>query len=222
MENIFNNRRRHWIRDNFWSSENLLISEVEKVYANIKEPIIGNKVCTPDVWSPEDIYMFCRIFINFKILFVVRNPKGVILSRYKRENYDLEFTNESKRKLLLDFRSRTQAYLSSWRQSLEAYWKLKETVPERVKLLYYEDFCINFKKEIMVVFNFLKIHFSENILNWHKYPHHDAKGNLVKHLKYEDTEIYNKKIEEKELPNDFKKFFTNDNMHFILWKQRRL
>ena len=57
MENIFQNRRRHWIKADFWNSPHTLKEEVSKVFSKLNEPVIGNKVCTPDVWFPIQDFM---------------------------------------------------------------------------------------------------------------------------------------------------------------------
>ena len=66
MENTFGNRRRHWKRVDYWNSSTHLKKEVGKIYSKFNESVIGNKVCTPDVWFVEDIHFFCKLFKNRK------------------------------------------------------------------------------------------------------------------------------------------------------------
>jgi hypothetical protein len=189
MENIFGNRRRHWMKANFWNSSETLRREVEEVFKNLEEPIVGNKVCTPDVWSADDIMMFCNLFKDFKIVFVVRDPVQVALSRLNREDYEAEFNEDARHNMLLDFRSRFLTYASSWRQSIESYWKLRDGHPGKVYLLYYEDFCNQFEFQLRTLCDFLQVSFSANMLNWHQLPHHDARGNLKRDIKYKDAPV---------------------------------
>ena len=47
--------------------------------------------------------MFCNMFKNFKIIFIIRDPRDVVLSRYFRENYDEEFNELGRRNILTRF-----------------------------------------------------------------------------------------------------------------------
>lgn len=189
MENIFQNRRRHWSKAAFWNSPQTLKKETDSVFAKLKEPVIGNKVCTPDVWSADDILLFCRLFKDFKIVFILRDPVQVALSRFRREDYAKEFNEMSRKNILLDFLSRPMTYASSWRQSVENYWRLRDGYPEQIYLIYYEEFCRDFEAEARKLFTFLGLPFCEEILSWCQYPHHDSDGNLVNDLKYSDQPV---------------------------------
>lgn len=224
MENIFQNRRRHWNKATFWNSQQTLKEEVCNVFSKLNEPVIGNKVCTPDVWSADDILQFCHLFQDFKIVFVLRDPVQVALSRFRREDYAEEFNGIARENILLDFRSRFLTYTSSWRQSVETYWRLRDGYPERVCLVYYEDFCQNFEDEVKKLFTFLNLPFREEILNWHQYPHHDFKGDLISDLKYKDKPVGIENNKGDNIPIEAKEqlnvAINSIDIHYSLWKKR--
>lgn len=87
----------------------------------------------------------------------MRGPVQVALSRFKREGYQYEkvFNYEGRRNILLDFQSQFHTYTSSWRQSIETYWKLRDGYPDKIYTLYYEDFCNQFKSQTKSLCNFL-------------------------------------------------------------------
>ncbi len=222
MENIFGNRRRHWKKAKFWNSTTKLKKKVAKAYSKLKEPIVGNKVATPDVWAADDINLFCSLFKDFKIVFVIRDPVAVSLSRFKRENYQREYNKKAKKNSLLNFKSRALTYISSWRQNIENYRKLKEAHPSKVYLLYYEDFCENFEKEVKSLCKFLDIPFAKEMKNWHKYPHHDKRGKLKRNLKYPDKPIFVKKINYDKAPKETIKALKNIPIYYKYWKERKI
>jgi len=223
MENIFGNRRRHWQRSGFWDSPESLGKEVEKAFAAIPEPIIGNKVATPDVWDSGDIARFCRLFNDFHIVFLVRDPAAVALSRLRREPEDFfkVFTEEARKNMLIDFRSRFHAYVSSWRQSVENYWRLKDGFGDRVRLVYYEDLCGEFESQVRGIFHFLGIPFASQVLTWHERPHHDAQGALVRDLKYPD-EAVGPRGEPLEVPAELQNALGLIPSQYVLWRQRKI
>ena len=223
MENIFGNRRRHWMRADFWKSPEALSEEVSKIYAGLDHPIVGNKVCCPDVWSAEDIHMFCNLFSDFKILFVVRNPMHVALSRYKRENYSEEFSDEARQHILLDCGTQFHTYASSWRQSIEIYWKLRDAYPNNICVVYYEDICNDFEYEIEKICEFLRVSFREEMVNWHRFPHHDKHGALRKDLKYPDMPV--KRVASTisdSAPNGLIDAMSTMEVFIELWERRNL
>jgi hypothetical protein len=226
MENVFQNRRRHWKKAEFWSSPQTLKEQAFKVFSKLKEPVVGNKVCTPDVWSADDILLFCHLFQDFKIVFIVRDPVQVTMSRFQREDYEKEFNELARQNILLDFRSRLLTYTSSWRQSIENYWRLRDGLNEKIHLIYYEDFCTDFKNQVRNLFAFLELGFSEEILNWDKYPHHDRNGNLVKDLKYRDKPIGLRLHSRIDLPLEVKDeldfAIRSIQVFYDLWKKRRI
>lgn len=223
MENILGNRRRHGDMAEFWHSTDLLRSIVIKEFESLSEPIIGDKVCTPDVWLPEDIAQICRLFENFKIIFIVRNPINVAMSRLKRADYDEEFNSLGRKTLLLNFESRCKAYMSSWRQSVEAYWKLKDAFGSRVYIIYYEDFCSDFESHLLDLCQFLEIPFSDQMLKWYELPHHSADGTMVKDLKYTDEPVF---VSEKFNPNDISKGLEDALLtvrsQYECWEKRQI
>lgn len=224
MENIFGNRRRHWQRADYWNCPGSLKLEVEKVYSKLNEPIVGNKVITPDVWDAGDILQFCRLFRNFKILFLARDPRTAALSRLKREPADFfeVFSREARENILLDFRDRYHTYISSWRQSIENYWKLRDGLGEdKVKAVYYEDFCLDFENQVREIFSFLDIPFTGSILKWHENPHHNANGDLVSDLKYPDANIFLPSTGEV-YPPGLEEAVNTIAWQYDLWKKRRL
>jgi hypothetical protein len=223
MENIFGNRRRHWQRAEFWNSEQSLRKEVGNAYAGINQPIIGNKVATPDVWDTGDIARFCGLFEEFHILFIVRDPAAVALSRRQREPEDFfkVFSAEARKHILLDFHSRFHAYVSSWRQSVENYWRLKDGFKEKILMVYYEDLCRDFTGQIHMIFTFLGIPFASRVLSWHETPHHDANGALVRDLKYPDVAV-EAKDEVLEIPDELQNALELISWQSALWRQRKL
>ena len=223
MENIFGNRRRHWKRAIYWHSPELLLEEVEKTYAPLKAPIVGNKVITPDVWDAGDILQFCRLFESFRIIFMARDPRMVALSRLRREPADFfaVYSPEARDNLLLDFSSRFHAYISSWRQSIENYWKFRDGLKEKVKLVYYDDFCLDFPDQVRGIFSFLEIPFSDSVLRWHEQPHHNAEGELVNDLKYPDTEVFSPPKPEA-YPDELMEALGTIEWQYRLWEKRGL
>ncbi len=203
MENIFGNRRRHWKRADYWNDQNKLSNVVSEFYKNFNEPILGNKVCTPDVWSSEDIIYFCSLFKTVKILFIIRDPKAIVLSRHKRENHNLHFNELSKSKLNLDFSNQTRTFISSWAESIAVYQKLKKLYSSNISIIYYDDVVNDFENNIKKTFDILDIQFDNKIYDWHKIPHYNAKGIKTIDLKYIDTQVFSKGININELPADF-------------------
>jgi hypothetical protein len=224
MENIFENRRRYWEKNSFWNDSKTLRKEIAKVYSRLNEPIIGNKVATPDVWDAGDIIRFCNLFESFKIIYIVRDPASAALSRLHREPADFlkVFNKEARKNILLDFQSRFHTYISSWRQSVENYWKLKDALAGNIKLLYYEDFCQNFERQIKEVFCFLGIDFSEVVLRWFEFPHHNKKGKLVSGLKYADRQVFNNTKYANEIPDELNEVMERIKWQYDLWKNRQL
>jgi hypothetical protein len=226
MENIFENRRRHWSKANYWGAKEKLAREVSKVYSKLNTPIVGNKVCTPEIWSADDILTFCKLFLDFKIVFIVRDPDRVVLSRFLREDYEAEFNSDAKQNILLDFRSRFLTYTSSWRQSVETFWKLRDGYPDRVKSIYYEDFCKDFERQVYHLCEYLAIPFSEEMLNWQKHPHHDSQGNLKINLKYEDISVKDYQYQKPKITEEERKYFLDAlstiKLHKELWQLRQL
>ncbi len=224
MENIFGNRRRQWQRADYWNSFENLKREAQKVYSRLKEPIVGNKVITPDVWDAGDILQFCRLFDSFKILFLVRDPRATALSRLKREPADFfeVFSREARENILLDFRNRFHTYISSWRQSVENYWKLRDGLGEnKIKVVYYEDFCRDFENQVRDIFSFLKIPFTDSVLKWYEMPHHNAEGQLVRDLKYPDADVFLPTAIE-QYPPELEEAVNTIEWQYDLWEKRRL
>jgi hypothetical protein len=203
MENILGNRRRHWQKADFWDNKEQLQIEVFNFYRQFNEPILGNKVCTPDVWLFNDIIDFCSLFHNVKILFIIRDPKAVIVSRHKRENHDVHFNKLAKTKLPLDFTNRTRAFISSWSESISVYERLKTIFTSNVQIVYYDDLVKDFETNARDVFKFLEVKFVPEILDWYKTPHYNASGVKVSDLKYTDTTVFSKQVNLDELPIDF-------------------
>ncbi len=223
MENIFGNRRRYWQKADFWNSSDTLSKAVDNVYSRLNEPIIGNKVVITDIWGSDDVVRFCNLFRKFKIIFMIRDPKAVALSRLKREPSDFFeiYNKEARENILLDFRSRFHAYISSWRQSVENYWRLKDGLMDNIKLVYYEDFCENFENQIREIFSFLEINFSEKVLRWFELPHHNKDGELVKDLKYPDIEVFSNNYANN-VPNELNEVIKSVKWQYDLWEKREL
>lgn len=221
MENIFSNRRRLWERSTFWDDEYLLKKELNKIYSKFKEPIIGNKVITPDVWSTDDIIQFVNSFSTFDIIFIIRNPIDVFKSRYRRENYESEFNTKAKQRLHLDFSKRTLTYASSWRQNIENFHRLKDLYKKNVHLVYYDDLIVDFEYTIKNLFVELNIPFHDNVLNWHEFPHPDAYGVYKKNLKYKD-QVIKKITQEKIIIPDIEEAIQKMGFHYELWKNRQI
>lgn len=220
MENIFGLRRRHWTFPDFWRTDEELLKVVESEYAKIQEPIVGNKVCTPDVWNTDEILKMSSCFVSTKVVFIVRNPKDVIHSRLKREK-EIHFSYEAKKKLCLDWRDKYYTYLSSWRQSIEVYWKLKESLgEENVHIIYYEDLTMQFDLSVRELCKFLSVDYSVETHSWYTKEHYDAQGKLSKNLKYEDEPVVIKEscfILPKEILN-----YMNSLVHYKLWMKKEL
>ncbi len=221
MENIFENRRRHWQRPDFWNRHEELQKKVFEFYIKFNEPILGNKVCTPDVWLYEDIISFCSLFNRLKILFVIRDPKAVVISRHKRENHDVHFNDLAKTHLNLDFSARTRTFLSSWSESILIYEKLKTAYPTFVRIVYYDDLVRNFEPGVNGIFDFLELKFVQEINDWYKIPHYNANGVKVSDLKYTDTRVFSKDINIDELPRDFI-MYRNEILHYEKFLLRQL
>jgi len=200
-ENIFDNRRRHWRMAEYRNDMNLLKKKITDFYENFNEPIIGNKVCTPDVWFLNDILRFCSFFKNCKIIFVVRDPRAVVISRYNRAVYSREFNMQARQKFPFDFQQRTATYLKLWKDSISVYHSLKKKYQNHIQIIYYDDFCKN--PDVKSIFNFLEINYHPDIDKWHLKPHYNAKGELIKDLKYSDNKISYTSINSDDLPSDF-------------------
>jgi len=222
MENNFGNRRRHWKRPGFWNSPDDLSKEVEKVFSTLPQPVVGNKICTPDVWSDEDIVMFCRLFKSFRIVFVIRNPAASAMSRHNRENHQRSFTEEARRHMLLDFSSTWRTYVSSWRQSIESCWKFKDVYPDRVTVIYYEDFCNSFEYHCRMLLDFLELPFSSRILSWNRLPHHNARGELQEDLKYPDTPVFVRQIQKENVPAGLREALQKIQWQLSCWEKREI
>jgi hypothetical protein len=219
MENIFENRKRHWSQAAFWNDINTLKKQVFSFYGQFDESIIGNKVCTPDVWSEDDIIRFCSIFNTVKIIFVVRDPRAVVVSRYKREDYSKVYNEAAKENMVLDFSNRSRTYLSSWIISLRTYYKLCETFPNDVSLVYYDDLVKEPDNQIRRLFKNINVEYRNEISNWYKIPHYNAIGKKVTDLKYPDQKIFIKKIEEDELPSDYQLTKDEEKMQELFYNR---
>jgi len=220
MENIFGNRRRHWQRAPFWEDQNALRHVVYEFYKKFQEPILGNKVCTPDVWSAEDTVQFCSLFENFKIITVVRDPRAVVISRHNREEIS-HFNELAKKNLLLDFSCKTRTYLSSWRQCLETQSKLKEFFNNRVTILYYEDLCKYPDIKIKELFDFLGVKYHNDVMRWNKIPHYNSAGKKAFDLKYKDKAIFSELIKVDQVPYDYN-LSGIEEAWFKLYEKREL
>jgi len=221
MENIFGLRRRHWQFPEFWNSEEELFKIVQSEYAKLKEPIVGNKVCTPDVWNTDEILKMASFFSSTKVVFIVRDPIDVIKSRLKRDD-ETEYNDLAKNYLCLDWKEKNFTSLSSWRQSIEVYWKLKEYYQNNIYLIYYDDFVVSFKEEVMKLFKFLNVNFHDNIIAWHEQEHYDAKGRLKKDLKYKDEKVKTVRSQEEIKLETNLLEYLNNLVHYNLWKKREL
>jgi hypothetical protein len=221
MENIFGNRRRHWQKAEFWNDKDKLRRRVFEFYEKFEEPILGNKVCAPDVWSFDDIDLFCSLFSSVKIVFVIRDPRAVIISRYKREDLDKVYNISAQENMSLDFSSRTNTYISSWIQSIEIYTKLKSIHGNNVFIVYYDSLVEEGESYMQLICKNLDLEFKDEVRTWYKLPHYNANGLKVDNLKYVDGEIFNKEIISEDLPKDFilKGNFAN---YFKLFKERLL
>ena len=219
MEQIFGLRRRHGEKPSFWNDNTALFAEVEATYAKLNAPLVGNKVCTPDVWHLDEMMQMGAFFRSVKIIFIVRDPADVLASRAKREAKD-HFSDESRRYLCLDWRSQYHTWLSSWRQSIDIYWALKERFGEAVHLLYYDDFVQDVPASMETLFSFLELDITDEVMNWHLQPSHDRFGNLVMDLKYKNEPI-TPKHSVQALPEGIVKRLE-ELAHYRLWQQRRL
>lgn len=223
MENVFENRQRHWRKNTFWNDDHSLQEKIKSVYEKFTEPILGNKIITPDVWAVEDIYRFCTFFKTYKIIFLVRDPVAVVNSRLAREPEDfyLEFNDEARKHMLLDFSNRINVYLSSWRQSIENYWRLKDALKTEIHLIYYEDFCNNYSHQLIQLFEFLKLDITPEVQNWFRYSHHDSSGLLIHDLKYTDAPVFNVPscIE---IPFQLQDQITSVGKHYDCWLKRKI
>ena len=224
VENKFGNRRRHWLREEYWSSDTVLRREITKVFRRLTEAIVGNKVCTPDVWYPDDIQKFCNLFASFKIVFVVRDPVDVCLSRFHREDFAAQFNDEARKHMLLDFRTRFLTYASSWRQSIEAYRALRDRYPDRICLLYYDDLCVDEQNSLEILFRFLDLPLDDQVRNWHKIPHHNAQGYLEQDLKYPDRQIAHRSRHDPDepLPDELVDALRTIEADHHQWQKRRI
>ncbi len=223
MENIFGNRRRHWARADFWDQELSFMEAVSCVYDRFDEPVIGNKVITPDVWSLEDIDQFLSLFRDKRIVFIVRNPLDVAMSRITREPTDFNkvFNETARENLTLDFRSRFHTYISSWEYGLKNYRMIKASRPEMTYLIYYEDFCSDFNQQVNLLFSFLGLPVTREVYDWHQLPHHNAEGELEVNLKYPDCVIelmQNKYC----YPNELIEIIESVSGEFERWEERSL
>lgn len=219
MENIFGLRRRHWQRADFWNAESAFVETVAEAYGCFQEPIVGNKVCTPDVWHLDEMMRMFDLFPSVKVVFIVRNPVDVLASRRKREDPD-HYSDEARRYLCLDWRDDYHTWLSSWRQSIDVYWALRDRFQADVHLVYYDDFVRRVQESRESLFDFLGLDVTEEVVNWHLYPSHDATGKLVMDLKYRNEPVSPKGGTES-LPTAVMR--SLDGMvHYRLWQERAL
>jgi hypothetical protein len=190
MEAHFENRARLSIRHRAWGSRRRLARVVGRVMARLDEPVVGNKVCMPDVWSAEDAHLFCSLFPRAKIIFCVRDPVAVCLSRLQREeDFEAVYSPRARGDMLLDFSARLRTYTSSWRQSIEGFRRLRDARGADVRALYYDDFCADFPGEIARWLDWLELEPAEEVMRWYELPHHDRTGRLVHELKYADRPV---------------------------------
>jgi len=226
MENIFGNRRRTWSRKRFWNSERTLRRAVAATFSKLEEPIVGNKVCTPEAWSAEDIVAFCHLFAEFRIVFVIRSPIDMCVSRYERsfDIYQKIYSPEARCRMLLDFRSPFHTYVSSWRQAVETSRRLRDAYADRVHLVYYEDLCEDFDAQAAELFDFLGIPWDEQVSRWHALPHHTAAGELKKDLKYKDEPARRKERPQTagQWPDGMAEAVRTIDREIQLWEQRAL
>jgi len=185
MEAIFDNRARHHLKANYWNNTSDLKKKVQEKYKNIAPTIIGNKVCNPDIWSLKDILLFCNLFNAYKIVWIVRNPEDVILSRFRRERND-HFNEEAKKHLPLDYSSKLNTWASSWNICVQNFQRIKMHTPDKVFLIYYEDLLNKFEESMRALSIFLEVDYVEEYALYNKLPHYNANAQLEKDLKYND------------------------------------
>ena len=221
MENIMGNRRRHWTRAQFWENDKELSMALIDLYKNLNEPVIGNKVIIQDVWSAEDVHRVCSSFQDSRIIYVVRNPLSNALSRAEREKKG-HYNEVARKNLLIYFGSKFETFLSSWFNSLLEFYRLKDTYRDKLYLIYYDDFILNFETQVQKLFSFLDIRFNNQILEWYNIPHHDNVGNSVIDLKYKDRNIYSDPRNNIDLPKELLDATKQYNFWIDLWKNRKL
>jgi hypothetical protein len=157
-------------------------------------------------------------------VFVIRDPVDVCLSRHSREQHDVAFNDEARRRLLLDFRSRSLTYTSSWRQGIETYRRLRDAYPDDVDVLYYDDLVEDQEPQLDKLFAFLGVPMHPQVLEWHTLPHHAGNGTLQKDLKYPDRPIHRRssRAETSELPDELREALATIERDRELWAARRI
>ena len=125
---------------------------------------------------------------------------------------------------MLDFSSRANTYASSWRQSIENYWRIKDFIgEEKTHLVYYDDLIENFEIQITKLFYSIGIEINERVFNWYNLPHHDDRGSLKKKLKYVDQAVGSKTTTDSSVLKDEFPYLFNKLSPFIeLWEKREL
>ncbi len=229
MENGFGCCRRLRPPPKHWESDKALLGNISPVFGRLKTPIVGNKIGSPNIWGLVDICQFVRQFVDFKILLIIRNPILNAISRCNRETPEGyqwgEYSQYARDSGYLDFRSQAHNYISSWLGSIDIYWKLKHAHQNKVYLVYYDDFCVDFENNVKKICNFLGVDFTTDMLNWYTFKHHNAGGELVKDLKYPDKPVfYNSNIPDvlpKRIEN-LPKLLDDISDFYKLWENRGL
>jgi hypothetical protein len=189
MEQTFGNRRRLNLRSKSWKNRSKLKQKTCKILKRISEPIIGNKVCCPDVWTIEDILQFCSIWPDHDIIWILRNPVDVLVSRHNREASD-HYSKEARELMPLNFKTNFTAWASSWSICVQNYITLKHKYPDKLHLVYYEDLITNFEQTVGSLFTKLGLSQANEVHQYHQMAHYSALGKKEFNLKYKDSRAH--------------------------------
>jgi len=164
------------------------------------------------------------MFREVKILFVLRDPVAVAMSRYKREVWDDIYNDIAKRKLMLNFSNRFAVYVSSWVHSIANYYVLRNLFVGDVHLLYYDDIVKNFEKDVVGLFQQLGIDYHPDVKNWHNTPHHDQNGDLKFDLKYPDQNVFHRgsSYGDRDMPDELRSVLELNQDLWDRWKERAI
>ncbi len=157
-----------------------------------------------DSWIEEFFPILSNEYKNSKFILIIRDPRGAIAS-YKN------YFKKNNRSHLAPL---TLSYLRCWRKQVafSEYFKNKKILRKRVCVIKYEELVNNPKKLVKEMCKFLKINYSDNMIDTSKFMglgKNTKKWKPNSNFKSPQKGIYKSSI------HKWKKFLNNDLQKFI-------
>ncbi|WP_320034566.1 sulfotransferase [Halarcobacter sp.] len=170
--------KSHAIIDPFYKNIDSIIKDTQKLYYKNLNRYIKNKNCTciidkTPIMSSNIRYLE-KVFPNKKYIFSIRHPYDVVISNYKqiyKPNMAMAAFN--------DFYDSCVFY----NKVMTDWFNVFPEETSRVHYIYYDDLVLNFQNEMEKVLNFLKLEWTDEVLNFVEH----SKKRPVKTPSYENV-----------------------------------